>query len=343
MKKNELQSWVDFFVDRGLSEVQINKYIPYIDALLKKGVPIIFEKQHLSHLIGINENTLNKIINNPEKFYRKFNIKKKRGGEREISSPYPSLLMCQKWIYKNILLKDNPHDSCHGFTPKRSIITNAKIHINQKAILKLDLKDFFPSIPINWVIKYFQSLGYANNVAYYLAAICSFEKKLAQGASTSPYISNLLLKNLDGRLSSLSQKYKIRYSRYADDMCFSGEKIPQNFIKIAKEIITDSGLTINEDKTSLLINANKRIITGISVKGKTITVPREFKRNIKNELHFISKFGYLAHINHQKIKDPNYLLRLIGRVNFWMQVEPNNSDAKKALNMLNKINKNEIS
>lgn len=343
MKNNELNSWVDFFIDRGLSEEQINKYIPYISALLKNGVPIIFEKQHLSHLMGINEKTLNSIINNPERYYRKFNIKKKKGGIREISSPYPSLLMCQKWIYKNILLKDKPHEACHGFTPGKSIITNAKNHINSKIILKLDLKDFFPSIPINWIIKYFQSLGYANNVAYYLSAICSFEKKLAQGASTSPYISNLLLKHLDERLSSLSNKHMLRYTRYADDMCFSGGHISANFTMTVREIINNFGLNINEDKTSLLINAKKRIITGISIKQNEIAVPREYKRNLKNELHFISKFGYLEHITHQKIKNPNYLLILIGRINFWLQVEPENIFAKRALNMLNDIKKNESS
>lgn len=330
MKNNGIDSWIDFFFDRGVSRDQINRYIPYITKLNENNCPIIFEKQHLAHLIGINEDTLNAIISCPNKFYRTFNIPKKKGGFRKIVSPYPSLLMCQQWIYKNILLSTKPHDACHGFTPGRSIITNASAHLGNSCILKLDLKDFFPTIPINWVINHFQSLGYANNVSFYLSSICTYDKKLAQGAATSPYLSNLLLKNLDDRLFNLSKKYHLSYSRYADDMCFSGKYIPTSFRDFVIEIINNFGLKINPEKTSLLINAKKKIVTGISVSGQKTALPRDYKRKLKNELFFIKKYGYIAHITHQKIKDPNYLLSIIGRINFWLQVEPENQIAVQA-------------
>ncbi|WP_439080319.1 reverse transcriptase family protein [Serratia ureilytica] len=334
MKNDELTSWVDFFADRGITDEQINIYIPYIKKLLESKVPVIFEKQHLAHLIGVEENTLNKMISSPDNFYREFSILKKRGGTRKIVSPYPSLLMCQKWIYKNILLKDSPDGACHGFTPSKSIITNASVHLGKISLLKIDIKNFFPTIPINWVINYFKKLGYADNVSFYLSALCCYEKKLAQGAATSPYLSNLLLKKLDERLQKLSKAYNLSYSRYADDMCFSGDYIPYNIINIITEIIDGYGFTVNKDKTSLLINANKKVITGISVSGKKLSLPREYKRNLKNELHFIEKYGYISHISRRKIKDPNYLLSILGKVNFWLQIEPDNEVAINGRNML---------
>lgn len=341
MNKNQIENWLLFFQDRGLSHELISSYIPYILTLQEKNIPVIFEKQHLSHLIGIKERLLDKIIICPDKFYREFTIPKKNGGRRNIKSPYPSLLMCQKWIYKNILLKDIPHPSCHGFTPLKSIITNALVHTQKKCILKMDLKDFFPSIPINWVIQYFMSIGYTHNVSFSLASLCCYERNLAQGAATSPYLSNLLLKKFDSRIESLCLKYKITYSRYADDLTFSGEYIPHNFSAIVEEIIKNYGLTTNKEKTRLMINTNQKIVTGISVAGEKISLPRKYKRKIKNELHFIMTYGYVSHINNLKVKDPNYLLSLLGKINFWLQVEPDNALALKGRNYLLKIIRNE--
>ena len=341
MNKKDIESWLIFFQDRGISRDLIDSYIPYIIKLQKNGIPVIFEKQHLAHLIGIKERVLDKIVISSGKFYREFSIPKKNGGVRDIKSPYPSLLLCQKWIYKNILLKDEPHSNCHGFTPSRSIVTNAKMHVNQKCILKMDLKDFFPSIPINWVINYFISVGYTQNVAFSLASICCYNRKLAQGAATSPYLSNLLLKNFDHRIVALCSKYNITYSRYADDLTFSGEYIPHYFNLIVEDIIESYSLTLNKEKTRLMINTNQKIVTGVSVSGVDISLPRKYKRKVKNELHFIMKYGYVSHINNLKIKDPNYLLSLLGKVNFWLQIEPHNDLASMGKNYLLKIIRNE--
>lgn len=341
MNKNDIHSWLAFFQDRGLSHDLVNKYIPYISKLQKNNIPIIFEKQHLSHLIGIQERTLDKIIISPSKFYREFSIPKKQGGMRDIKSPYPSLLMCQKWIYKNILLKDSLHPNCHGFTPSKSIFTNANLHTNKKCILKMDLKNFFPSIPMGWIINYFMKIGYTHNVSFSLASICCYDRHLAQGAATSPYLSNLLLKKFDARIEALCIKYNITYSRYADDLTFSGEYIPHSFASIVEGIIENYGLTPNKEKTRLLINANQKIVTGISVSGEKIALPRKYKRKLKNEIHFIITYGYVSHINNLKIKDPNYLLSLLGKVNFWLQVEPNNPLALSGKDYISKVLRNE--
>lgn len=203
----------------------------------------------------------------------------------------------------------------------------------------MDVKDFFPSLPINWVINLFSSLGYSHNVSFNLASLCCLNDKLPQGAATSPYLSNILLVGLDKRLSLLSTSYQLTYTRYADDLCFSGEYIPHELIQTIESIIIDYNLTPNKNKTRLQLNNNKRIVTGISVSGPKATIPRQLKRELKQELYYIQKHGYLSHVTKMKISNPKCLQSLEGKFSFWLQVEPDNDFAKKSLMFLIKLRK----
>ncbi|HCG6550331.1 reverse transcriptase family protein [Vibrio parahaemolyticus] len=341
-KKQELKinNWELFFVDRGISEHLISQYMPYVRNLIQANLPVIFEIEHLSKLMGVELNELQKMIANPSRFYREFSIPKKRGGRRPVSAPYPSLLMCQTWIYENILKTISVHFCCHAYREKRSIISNATPHLGQTAILKMDMEEFFPSIPINWVIRLFSNLGYSNNVSYYLAAICCLNDALPQGAATSPALSNILLKHLDGRLYKLSKKYNLNYTRYADDLTFSGDYIPHKVIDIISDVITDTGLSPNKQKTSLIIGDKQKIVTGISVQGDRLALPRSSRRQIKQEVHYIRKYGLVSHISKLKIKNPYYLQSLEGKLRFWLQVEPDNKFASESLLFISASQKN---
>ncbi|MBY6017895.1 retron St85 family RNA-directed DNA polymerase [Halomonas denitrificans] len=332
-KRKELTTklWEDYFLDRGLSSELRKTYLEYINFISEKDLPVIFETEHLSNLIGINYQSLNSMVNNPDSFYRSFKIKKKRGGSREISAPYPSLMMCQTWIYENILVDYPIHHCAQAYRSKHSIVTNAKIHLGSRTILKMDLKDFFSSIPINWVIQFFSNLGYPNNLSYALASLCCLEDCLPQGAPTSPALSNILLISLDRRLYRLGKKYNLSYTRYADDLVFSGSYIPHKFIKVVANIVTNFGLTINDEKSQLIIGDKQKIVTGISISGSSPCIPRKTKREIKKELHFIKKYGLVSHVGKMKIRNPNYLASLEGKIRFWLQVEPNNKFALESL------------
>ncbi len=287
--------------------------------------------------MGIKRSELACIVNSPEKYHRTFHIPKRKGGKRLIVSPYPSLLSCQNWIYKNILINQPVHENAHGFVPGRSIITNAKEHLSKKVLLKMDLKDFFPSIPINWVMNYFMSIGYAKNVAFYLSSLCCYDGHLSQGSSTSPYLTNILLNNLDKRLNSLSRSYELTYTRYADDLTFSGLYIPCSFIEVVNRIVDEYGLTVNTKKTRLHLKPGQRIVTGISVAGESLKIPRKTKRDIRQEIHYIKRYGYLSHISKEKINHPYYLDSIIGKLGFWLQVEPENKFANSARQYLREL------
>lgn len=334
-----IEKWSDFFSRKGIDKILQDKYIEYIKVLEQNNVPIIFDFNHLRLLMGRSDLYFTSVINSPENHYRSFKLRKRNGGFREILAPYPALLEMQYWIYNNILKKIPVSSYSHGFVCKKSIITNAKIHLNQKELLKLDLKDFFPSITINRIIYVFKSLGYTNKVAFYLASLCSYEGTLPQGAPTSPYLSNIIAKKLDKRLIGLSKRYDLRYTRYADDLTFSGNSIPTKLLEYINEIVTSEGFVINPEKTRLYKNGGKRIVTGISVIGNELKLPKNYRRSLRQELHFIIKYGYESHIKKKKIRKINYIEVLLGRVNFWLSVEPSNKFALNARSYLLDLHK----
>jgi len=332
------KKWRLYLLDRGLPEELISQYIDYIQNLTIQKLPVIFEVEHLAAHIGIDYLELQKMIHNPTSFYRDFKIPKRSGGKRTISAPYPSLLMCQNWIYEHILKKAKLHHCSHAYRPKKSIISNAKEHLNTKALLKMDMKNFFPSIPFNWVINYFSKLGYADNVAHSIASLCCLSGGLPQGASTSPALSNILLRHLDSRLYKLSKKYDLKYTRYADDLAFSGSYIPHQYISVVSSVIENYGLLVNTCKTKLIIGDKQKIVTGISVKGQDLALPRKSKRLIKQEIHYIKKFGLLSHISKLRIKNPYYSQSLEGKLRFWLQIEPDDEFAKSSLEFITNQN-----
>lgn len=324
MSSDAIKRWNNFFSDRGIAENIKEVYLSYITLLLTNNVPIIFDFKHLSLLLGRESYYLASVINCPDSHYRFFDIKKRTGGVREICVPYPALLEMQYWILDNILKNIKIHPAAHGFVRKKSILTNANIHLGQKQLLKLDLKDFFPSIGINRIIYLFKSLGYPNQIAFYLARICSYDDNLPQGAPTSPMISNIIARVLDSRLMKFSKHYGLKYTRYADDLVFSGDEIPYKFVEYISNIIKDEGFSLNEKKTKLYKDNGRRIVTGISISSDELKIPREYKRKIRQELFYIKKFGFKRHLRNTKDRKISYLLTLLGKVNFWLSVEPNN-------------------
>ncbi len=323
-----ISAWINYFRDIGLEEDVYGLYLTYIDRLLSNRLPVILDFPHLAGLLGRTKGYLATVVNGSSSHYRTFSIKKKSGGNRKIDAPYPALLECQKWIYANIL-KSVPVNRCaHGFRSNRSIVTNATRHIGGEEILSVDFKDFFPSITIRRVIRIFSDLGYPRHVAFYLAAICCLDNKLPQGAPTSPAISNIVARQVDARLCNLCEKHQITYSRYADDLTFSGKVIPHWFTLMIEKIVMDCGFTLNAAKTRMARkNANRKIVTGIVVKTDRIAVPRSYRRKLIQETYFIRTFGLQGHLAKKKINDPHYVNRLQGRLSYWRYVEKDSATA----------------
>lgn len=308
----------------------------YVHNILEQNGVVIIDVEHFSLLLGIENEVLCRMINSPEKFYREFTIKKRNGGERIITAPYPSLMSVQQWIYKNILLRTtNFQPQAKGFVPGLSILDNAIPHLKRSQVLKMDIKDFFPSIGINRIIRIFKKLGYHHKLAYVLAALCCHHSHLPQGAPTSPILSNIVMRHLDRRLDGLSKRFNLTYTRYADDLTFSGEYIPLKFIEYVQLIIENGGFIVNLGKTKLLQKNAKKIITGVSITSGIPTIPKELKRRLRQEAFYIHKYGYNQHIKHCKHNiDPAYKLRLLGKFSYWNSIERNNENVKTLVKQL---------
>lgn len=334
-KVNELiRYWEVYYRSRGISEEFTKTCLDYARNLFQRDLPVIFDRQHLSLLLGLDEQYINNVVYGSECHYRTFFIRKKSGGVRELSAPHYTLKYVQNWIYQNILKNVKVNYCAHGFRTKKSILTNAKVHVNNRFLLKIDLQDFFPSIEINKVVNIFRSLGYSNHVSFYLASICCVNGHLPQGAPTSPALSNIIARHMDNRIIGLCKKMNYCYTRYADDIAISGDIIDSSFVNYVKLIILECGFEVNKSKVKLYNGDGAKILTGVSMANNMIRLPRDYRRSLQMELYCIRHYGLYDHLRRKKIKDPGYVASLLGKLNYWLMLEPENAFAKLSYNEL---------
>jgi len=293
----------------------------------------------LSHFLESNIFDIQSLINNPN--YISFKIPKKKGGTRTIYAPDGQLKDVQKRL--NFYLQAyyfcvKPNES-HGFVihPKSkhlscNIVENAKIHVNKKHVLNIDLKDFFPSISAFRVKELFMSplFDYSEQIATALALLTTYEGNLPIGAPTSPVISNFICKQLDTDLIDFASRNQLSYSRYADDLTFSSNsKIEKETILGIRELIEQNKFKVNEKKFRLQTSNRKQTVTGITVNEKP-NVDRKLLKKIRAMLFDWKKRGLLlatyAHFPYSNYgKDIDKLQkqfknRLSGYINFVGQV-----------------------
>lgn len=325
-----------------ISKFSINekeKLIRKLEYYKKIKVPFIMNTYHLSNILGIKWKDFKHIVNNSNKLYYNFNVSKKSGGKREISMPSKELLIIQKKIQEDILNNVKIHENAYGFVKNKSIKDNAQNHLNKEMILNLDLKDFFPSIHRGRVFFVFKNIcNYDNSVSYCLTNLTTYKNSLPQGAPTSPIISNIVAFMLDIRLSQLANKFNITYTRYADDITFSGSKqnINQNLLLLVKSIIEECGFCVNEQKTRFASCVGRQEVTGLIVNNTEIAVPNNYIKEIRQELYYVKKFGVSEHRKRVGFKNKYYKDHLLGKILFVKQI--NFEKGEKLLQDFYKIN-----
>jgi len=313
---------------KNVSVRKIELWIQYAQTLYEKNLPVIYNLEHLSLLLGYKIMYLDRAITSTENFYRYYRIPKKNSGFREIREPLPSLKEIQQWILQNILYRLECSPYAKAYKNGSSIKENARFHKNQSVVLSLDLKDYFPSITIEKVIAFFGSLGYTSLVTDYLAKICCLDNCLPQGSPTSPYLSNLITSNIDSELGKLAQAHNLRYTRYADDITFSGDFHPGIIIKKVSRIIEDNDLQINHEKIRAKERHEQQLVTGIIVNNRKLNVPKAKRKELRQHVYYIQKFGLEAHMIHRKITKRNFLRHLIGLANHILHINPKDKDVR---------------
>ena len=296
--------------------------ISYAERLARYNLPIIFDKRHLSKILNIDEFQLNYILKELEnKYYHSFKIIKKYGGERIINAPSNKLLIIQKWILNNILNNITISEYAMGFCKKKSILDNAKVHLNKQCILNIDIKDFFTNISRKRIFGIFYYYGYSNYVSYILSRLCTYCDYLPQGAATSPILSNIVCYKLDKRLNGLAKKFDANYTRYADDITFSANYNIFEMLPLIREILIDEGFLINERKTRLLYKHQRQEVTGLVVNGKSVRVNRKYIKDFKKELYYCKKYGVSSHREHISDDKSFYKEHMYGKAEFVRMID----------------------
>lgn len=281
--------------------------------------PVSQEKE-IARFLGIDENTVNEIISDTKKHYSKFFIWKdeEHTKKRWIEAPDEILKGIQEQILHSVLYKMAPTKFAHGFIHGHSIVSCAKEHTGKKFVLKLDLKNFFPSISRDMVYGAMFSELTPENVKIIIPAIelCLMDGRLPQGAPTSPAISNIVCKPLDMVLYGIAERFGLTYTRYADDLIFSGnDDTIYKVIPIIKSTIVKFGLVVNEKKVKVLKKHQRQTVTGLVVNadGKT-SVRRKKRMNLRAFMHQI--------IIGKKPLDRVNINRLRGNVNLINMANP---------------------
>lgn len=265
---------------------------------------------------------INKILynisNNIDANYTEIIIKKKTGGVRFIYEPSKILKSIQKRILKNIL--EERKLSCYSYAYKKniSILDNAKPHINKKIILKLDIKNFFDNINFEMVYnECFNEMLFPRKMGILLTNLCMYGNKLPTGAPTSGYISNIVMRSFDEKIGKYCKENNITYTRYSDDLSFSGDFELKELMDIVVRELKEKGFKLNKKKVKVISNKTRQQITGIIV-NKKLNIRRSYKNKIRQEVYYIKKYGLVSHLNKIKSKENkiDYLQKLLGRINY---------------------------
>lgn len=269
-----------------------------------------------------------------ENFYETFSIPKKNGEERIINAPKDNLKYILKIlerklnkIYNENYCKNRFDNIAQAFRKKKSFITNASLHRNKKYVINIDLKDFFDSFHFGRVKGFFEKdklFLLPEEVSIVIAQLTCYNGKLPQGAPTSPVITNFICRILDKRIVKLSNKYRLSYTRYADDLTFSTNdfKIEENyetFLEELRKMIKNFGFEINEEKTSFRSNRCRQTVTGLVV-NKKVNCKREYYKKTKAMAHALYKTGEF-YIDGQK----GTINQLEGRFSFINQIDKYNN------------------
>ncbi len=293
--------------------------------------------------------------------YRYRAVRRGDGLPRLIESPKARLKEIQRWILREILSRVPPHDAAHGFTRGRSAISHAELHTGQVAVLRLDLKDFFASVPAGRVYRIWRTLGYEPSVAHVLTGLTTntvpvavwehlsagtppaavqarfwLGRQLAtphlpQGAPSSPALANLAALRLDRRLSGLARSSGLRYSRYADDLTFSGParliRRRAEFEAVAMRVVRDEGFAVNPAKSTTQTAAGRQSVCGIVVNRRT-NVRRTDYDVLRAILHNAARHGPAGE-NREQVAD--FRAQILGRISWVESLNPSRGRKLRAM------------
>lgn len=272
------------------------------------GLPVIQTIDDFSDRTHISKYTLYQLSQHADKYYKTYTIPKKTGKPRLICQPNRKLKGLQSWILVNILNKLKVSSSCKGFEKGSSTYYNAEPHRGANALLTIDLKEFFPTVTQKQVFNIFKAIGYNDLICVIFSNICTYQEALPQGSPCSPKLANLSAWQLDVRIQGYVGKRGINYTRYADDLSFSGLtpwKVVQ-IIPMIKRLIEDENFQVNPSKTRIAGLSRAKIVTGLVLATDTFGIGTQKYKNIRSKIYHLT-------LPHEQAN-----MKLLYQVNGWL-------------------------
>ncbi|HAB67667.1 MAG TPA: RNA-dependent DNA polymerase [Firmicutes bacterium] len=288
--------------------------------------------------------TLYSISNNVENNYKKYKIKKSNGKYRTIYEPSLLLKHIQRQILNNILNDRMISSYAKAYRRGSSLKDNAIVHQNKKIVLKLDISSFFDNISfIDVYNSCFSIEFFPKSVGMLLTSLCIYNDYLPQGAPTSAFISNLVMRSFDEEIGSWCSLKNISYTRYSDDMTFSGDFDCKEVINKVRKMLSIKGLELNKDKIHVIKNSSCQKVTGIVVNNK-VQVCSNYRKSIRQEIYYIKKYGLESHKKYRNILSSNrkYLNSLYGKVSYVLQINRDDKEFIDYKNYLLKLLKDNL-
>lgn len=268
---------------------------------------------------------------------------------RLLEKPMDMLRRTQRTILDELLTMLPVHDAAHGFVPGRSVVTGAAVHTGQQVVVTADLTTFFASVSAPTVYGVFRAAGFAEPLAHVLTGLCTHRvpvhvlsampaggspeerhalrqalatAHLPQGAPTSPALANTSLRHLDARLAGWAGAVDAVYTRYADDLTFSGgDRLaarPDAFLRGVDRIVTEQGYRLNPSKTRVRRRGVRQSVTGVVVNERPSPGRREVDR-LHAVLHNAAVHGPASQ---NRSGHPEFRAHLLGRIGWVEQVNP---------------------
>jgi RNA-directed DNA polymerase len=344
--------------ESGIPESVISASLENAQQVESKGLPAVLTLNHLAYQTGAAYGYLRGICERADDRYTDLSIKRHNGRPmRAISVPDPVLMQVQRWILEMILSVLPVHCNSYAYTAGRSIRHCAKKHLGAKWFVKLDIRDFFPSIDEAQVYSVFRDAGYEPLISLELARICTryvghvdyIEKRgyrsptqyttiraynrpllgfLPQGAPTSGALANQAATKFDVKLTKLADSYGLTYTRYADDLTFSSSHAfdrdsALRIVKSARKILRSEHFVMHEQKTAIVPPGARKIVLGLLVDGDRIRINRKMRTRINNHIRGVEVFGLAPHKTHANFSSIDGLVRHVsGLLAFAKDIEP---------------------
>jgi RNA-directed DNA polymerase len=302
--------------------------------------------------------------------YAQVPLKKKNGRLRILQVPNRKLKRLQRELL-HYFLNAQISPCAAAYVKGRTLLNHALHHTDSRMMVKLDIENFFGSITFPKVLhaadkalersllvgparknqnpENLSTGNYNDEVSWFIAKACTLNGVLPQGAPTSPMLSNMVFFPLDKIIASYCSEHKIRYTRYSDDMIFSGDFHPSGLIAFIRKLLVRNGFVLNEDKIVIAGSGRQQKVTGVVVNQRP-QADRKYRREIRQEIHYIGKYGLEEHFcrkgllqeaDNKMAQMVKELQKLIGKIVFVLQIDPENKEFQEykeiSINLLNQI------